>query len=345
MTSKAPATEKGAISPDLDTEEVGAPQPPPPLTTATETETSEPPAKKQKGGSPHEASASPGSPTPSSSSSSSGPGRSPPGTGISPFVLGDPPGPDRPPRHGSKTLFSADAQEEEEDEDASTSTRKSPSRPPSTWAERLSRPFLSAEEAEADLDRNIAADLQGSLASISVRIERSPEYAIATIASGSANQIMLLHSVTGLTDEATGDSTGLVALLGMGKVASIFRLNPRKTFAKRHNVQVLKPAVILRSPSLNDVPATSSSGGENTEHVSIICSFQSPPWLTKEILAKKLHQASDILDVFRVKALEIVAARAKQDGSSTDDLITQLEDEDAIPIQLPPSPPLRILHP
>jgi len=259
--------------------------------------------------------------------------------------LGDPPGPDRPPRHGSKTLFAADAQEEEEDEDASTSTRKSPSRPPSTWAERLSRPFLSAEEAEADLDRNIAADLQGSLASISVRIERSPEYAIATIASGSANQIMLLHSVTGLTDEATGDSTGLVALLGMGKVASIFRLNPRKTFAKRHNVQVLKPAVILRSPSLNDVPATSSSGGENTEHVSIICSFQSPPWLTKEILAKKLHQASDILDVVRVKALEIVAARAKQDGSSTDDLITQLEDEDAIPIQLPPSPPLRILHP
>jgi hypothetical protein len=291
MTPKDDAMDEDAAGPSSDVDGAGVPGPP--TTRETWVETDEPPAKKQK--------------------------ESPVATPVL-FPTSTPAG-----------LPVADAQEEDEDDDLSTSTRKSPSRPPSTWAERLNPLFLSAEEAEADLDRGIAADLQGSLASISVRFERSPEYAVATIASGSANEITLLHSVTGMTDEATGESTGLVALLGMGKVASIFRLHPRKTFAKRHNVQVLKPAVILRNDSLDEVPATSESGEENTEHVSIICSFQSPPWLTKEIHARKLSRAADVLNVVRTKALETIAARAKQDGSSTDALITLLEDEDAIP--------------
>jgi hypothetical protein len=302
MTPKDHAMDEDAAGPDSDVDGAGAPRPP--TTHETSVEADEPPAKKQKGESPvaapvlFPASTPPGLPV--------GP---PLGSRDSPSLSVDPSG----------------------EEDPSPAPKKPPRLPPSTWAERLSPSFLSAEAAQADLDRCIAADLQGSQAAISVRIERSPEYALLSIASGLLNETVLVHSVTGMTDEETGESTGLVALLGASKVASIFRLHPRKAFGKRHGVEVLKPAAILRNDLLDDVPATSSGGEDNAESTSIICSLQSPPWLTAEIFRSKISRAKDILDVVRAKALEDVAARAARDGVTSEFLINQLEEEDAVP--------------
>ena len=147
--------------------------------------------------------------------------------------------------------------------------RKASSNPPDSWSERLSLSLLSEETNMADLDRNTTANLADNQAAIAIRVEQSPEYAILSIASGTANKPILFHSPTGLTSKVAGDAAEYVALHGMGRIESLFTLNFKKAFLKRHNAQVLKPASLIRNLSSVNTSSIPSSD-EDMETISVI---------------------------------------------------------------------------
>ena len=142
---------------------------------------------------------------------------------------------------------------------------------PSTWAERLSTPFLSAEAAKANLDAAIASNIAAPIAIIFERVEKMRDFATLSIASGVRNEVVLFHNVNGTKEEEAGDPLDCVGLVGPGKIANLVAVNLRKAFGKRYNVKVFT-ACSLRASCPDDI-----------ETMSVINTVQSPPWLTAEI--------------------------------------------------------------
>ena len=202
---------------------------------------------------------------------------------------------------------------------------KANSNPPATWLERFSPNFLSPEANAADLDRNTAANLTDNQAAIAISVERSPEYAILSIASGSINKPILIHNPTGLTGGVAGDAAEYIALHGMGRIASLVALNFKKAFLKRHNAQVLRPSFLLRNPTATEASA------DDTETISVINSVQIPPWLTREINTSGLESAQEILLAVRSKSIEAIEAQAEAEETTFGALLNNLEDDDDIP--------------
>ena len=246
--------------------------------------------------------------------------------GASPFA----PSEDRGPRvlPVAEATTTPDGKEQEE---ASTSPNIVISRPsPTTWLERLSPSFLSDDANCAALDRNIEASLAESQAETAIRIERSPEFAILSIASGSKNKTILIHNLTGLADEVQGEDSH-VALLGFGRIANLFAVSLRKALGKRHGVKLPTAAAILRLPHGSQIPEVNPDGEENCQPSSTVSSLQLPPWLTEETVKKKLSKASDVLLAARTEILCEIAEQASLNNVSPAAKLTELEEENSIP--------------
>ena len=66
---------------------------------------------------------------------------------------------------------------------------------PSTWAERFSTPFLSAEAFGANLDAAILANLSGPIAAIAERVEGMWDFVTLSVARGNSNETVLVHNI------------------------------------------------------------------------------------------------------------------------------------------------------
>ena len=67
------------------------------------------------------------------------------------------------------------------------------------------------------------------------------------------------------------------------------------------------------------------------ETISVINSVQIPPWLTKEINTNGLESAKEILLAVRAKSIAEIEAQAKEENTTAEALLDDLEEDDEIP--------------